>query len=77
MSSPSSLSGGTVAEVERQLILATVEHCGGTREKAAEILGISLKTLYNRFREYEADSNSSIYDDTSLAHQIHFQARPR
>lgn len=48
--------GSTVAEVERSLILATMAHCGGTKERAAEMLGISLKTLYNRFREYDADN---------------------
>ena len=44
--------GSKIAEAERRLIFATLEQCGGTKEKAAEILGISLKTLYNRLREY-------------------------
>lgn len=44
--------GSSIADVERQLILATLERCGGGREQAAETLGISLKTLYNRLREY-------------------------
>jgi len=47
--------GSTVAEVERRLMLATLEQCGGTKEKAAQMLGISLKTLYNRLREYESE----------------------
>lgn len=46
--------GSSVAEVERSLILATLEQCHGTKEKAAEMLGISLKTLYNRLKEYGA-----------------------
>jgi two-component system response regulator AtoC len=46
--------GCKVAEVERRLIIATLEQCGGTKERAAEILGISLKTLYNRLREYNS-----------------------
>ncbi|MES2356642.1 MAG: sigma-54 dependent transcriptional regulator [Pseudomonadota bacterium] len=45
--------GSTVAEVERQLILATLEQCK-SKEKAADMLNISLKTLYNRLQEYEA-----------------------
>jgi DNA-binding NtrC family response regulator len=49
--------GCKVSEVERRLILATLEQCGGTKERAAEILGISLKTLYNRLREYNSQNN--------------------
>jgi DNA-binding NtrC family response regulator len=45
--------GMPVAEAERRLILATLEHCDGDKKKAAEILGISLKTLYNRLNEYK------------------------
>ncbi len=45
--------GTSIAEAERQLILATLKACGGSREKAAAKLGISPKTLYNRLRSYE------------------------
>ena len=45
--------GSTIADMERALILATLEHCGGAKERSAEMLGISLKTLYNRLRSYE------------------------
>jgi len=44
--------GGTLDDSERQLIFATLEHCGGDKKRAAEILGISLKTLYNRLNLY-------------------------
>ncbi|MFN9775318.1 MAG: sigma-54-dependent transcriptional regulator [Burkholderiales bacterium] len=44
--------GASIAEVERQLIFATLEHCGGVKERTADVLGISLKTLYTRLREY-------------------------
>ena len=44
--------GSSVADAERRLILATLEHCGGDKKRAAEILGISLKTLYNRLNLY-------------------------
>ena len=47
--------GTSVAEVERNLIFATLEKCGGCKGKAAEILGVSMKTLYNRLRRYEND----------------------
>ena len=45
--------GSTIADMERALILATLAHCGGAKERSAEMLGISLKTLYNRLRSYE------------------------
>jgi two-component system response regulator AtoC len=44
--------GVPLAEADRQLILATLERCGGVKKLAAETLGISLKTLYNRLDEY-------------------------
>ena len=47
--------GTAIAEMERKLIFATLDHCGGRREQAAEMLGVSAKTLYNRLREYERD----------------------
>lgn len=46
--------GTSLGEVERRLILATLEHCEGDKKKAAEVLGISIKTLYNRINEYKA-----------------------
>jgi len=46
--------GSSIAEIERRLILATLEQTGGDKKRAAEILGISLKTLYNRLNVYEA-----------------------
>ena len=46
------LVGRTVAEVERDLILATLKHCFGNRTRAANLLGISIRTLRNKIREY-------------------------
>jgi two-component system response regulator AtoC len=46
--------GTSVPEIERQLILATLESYGGDKKKTAEVLKISIKTLYNRLREYSA-----------------------
>jgi DNA-binding NtrC family response regulator len=46
------LVGRTVSEVERDLILDTLDHCLGNRTHAANILGISIRTLRNKLREY-------------------------
>jgi DNA-binding NtrC family response regulator len=47
--------GRTVADVERDLILETLKHCQGNRTRAANILGISLRTLRNKLAVYAAD----------------------
>jgi DNA-binding NtrC family response regulator len=49
------LVGRTVAEVERDLILETLKHCLGNRTHAANVLGISIRTLRNKLNEYSAD----------------------
>jgi DNA-binding NtrC family response regulator len=45
--------GTTVAHAERRLIEATLMHTEGNRTRAAAILGISIKTLFNKLRDYE------------------------
>ena len=45
--------GSSAAEVEQRLILATLEACGGNKQRAAEVLGVSLKTIYNRLTAYK------------------------
>jgi DNA-binding NtrC family response regulator len=47
--------GTSLAEMERQAILATLDHCRGNKRRAAEMLGVSLKTLYNRLTAYQSD----------------------
>jgi DNA-binding NtrC family response regulator len=46
--------GTTVDDVERELILQTLASTGQNKTRAAELLGISLKTLHNKLKEYEA-----------------------
>jgi len=48
--------GTPLAEVERTLILATLQRFGNHKEKTAAALGVSLKTLYNRLKEYAQES---------------------
>ena len=46
--------GTALAEIERQAIYATLDLCDGNKRRCAEMLGVSLKTLYNRLSEYQA-----------------------
>ena len=48
------LVGRRMEEVERDLILETLSHCLGNRTRAAEMLGISIRTLRNKLHEYRA-----------------------
>jgi DNA-binding NtrC family response regulator len=50
--STQALIGRTVADVERDLILDTLYHCLGNRTHAANILGISIRTLRNKLKQY-------------------------
>jgi DNA-binding NtrC family response regulator len=50
-----SLVGRTVADVERDLILETLNHCLGNRTHAANILGISIRTLRNKLKQYSEE----------------------
>jgi DNA-binding NtrC family response regulator len=51
----STLVGRTVADVERDLIIETLQHCLGNRTHAAGILGISIRTLRNKLQQYKQD----------------------
>jgi DNA-binding NtrC family response regulator len=47
--------GMTVDEAERRLILLTLEHTNNNKTRAAEVLGISLKTLHNKLNRLRAE----------------------
>ncbi len=52
--------GISLAEMERQTIFATLDHCNGNKKRTAELLGVSLKTLYNRLTEYAAEQPAGL-----------------
>jgi DNA-binding NtrC family response regulator len=52
--------GTTVEEAEKGLILRTLEHTKNNKTRAAEILGISLKTLHNKLKEYGSKEVSAV-----------------
>ncbi len=51
--------GMTIAEGEKNLILKTLESCGDNRTRAAELLGISVRTLRNKLHEYRINESHS------------------
>lgn len=51
----SELVGQNIADVERELILKTLEHCRGNRTNAASMLGISVRTMRNKLRTFLSD----------------------
>ena len=48
------LIGSTVDEIERELVLQTLARCDGNRTRAARVLGLSVRTLRNKIRQYSA-----------------------
>lgn len=49
------LVGRTIADVERDMIINTLDHCLGNRTHAANVLGISIRTLRNKLAQYRDD----------------------
>ena len=49
--------GQTVANMERKLIINTIDHCLGNRTNAANILGISIRTLRNKLKQYDDEGH--------------------
>ena len=52
--------GTPLAEAQREIILATLAHFGGSKPDAAEALGVSLKTLYNRLQQYQPRAGDGV-----------------
>jgi len=49
------LIGSTVGEIERELVLQTLARCNGNRTHAARVLGLSVRTMRNKIRQYSAE----------------------
>ena len=59
--------GQTVAQMEKTLILDTLNHCLGNRTHAANILGISIRTLRNKLNEYADEGVQIIAPQSGVA----------
>lgn len=55
-----SMVGRTISDVEKELIIDTLDHCLGNRTQAAHILGISIRTLRNKLKMYTESDNCSM-----------------
>jgi DNA-binding NtrC family response regulator len=51
------LIGSTVGEIERELVLQTLARCDGNRTHAARMLGLSVRTLRNKIRQYSTEGS--------------------
>jgi two-component system response regulator HydG len=54
------IPGATMAEIERYAVLETLKATGGSTSRAAEILGISARTIQYRLHEYNAAPRSDV-----------------
>ena len=55
--------GTTLAECERDVIFTTLAHCKGNKTRAAGILGVSVKTMYNRLNAYQQEAAGKALND--------------
>ena len=65
--------GSKLADAEQRLICATLGHCGGNKTLTAEVLGVSLKTLYNRLNEYQ----TKLFLPDSIGRSTHYGLQAR
>jgi DNA-binding NtrC family response regulator len=63
------LEGATLADVEREVILSALHGSDGNRTHAAQTLGISVRTLRNRIREYR--QLGILVPEPGMARRIH------
>jgi two-component system response regulator FlrC len=56
---------GTRSDMERRLIFATLERVGGNRNRAAEALGVSVRTIRNRLRQYREEAAMAVAAPTA------------
>jgi DNA-binding NtrC family response regulator len=54
--------GTSLDDAERALIMATLDSVSGSKAKAAQVLGISLKTLYNRLHAYRSNGFDAVQE---------------
>ena len=54
----------TVDEAEQKLIMVTLDAAGGNKTRAAEMLGISLKTLHNKLNRFKEASATGVTSAT-------------
>jgi DNA-binding NtrC family response regulator len=61
------LVGRDIADVERALILKTLELCQGNRTHAAQILGVSVRTIHNKLRLWRPSMEEAAEPEMDVA----------
>ena len=64
--------GTSMYEANRRLVLSTLLYCGGVKKNAADLLGISLKSLYNRLEEYKCNEKLQLLP-SSKSLPLHYE----
>jgi two-component system, NtrC family, response regulator HydG len=57
------IPGATLFEIEREAILRTLDQCGGSTARAAEVLGVSIRKIQYRLKEYRSGANGRRRDE--------------
>ncbi|HEY6005153.1 MAG TPA: helix-turn-helix domain-containing protein, partial [Anaeromyxobacter sp.] len=52
------IPGATLFEIEREAILRTLDQCGGSTARAAEVLGVSIRKIQYRLKEYRSGASN-------------------
>jgi DNA-binding NtrC family response regulator len=67
--------GTTLAEAEREVLLATLRHCDGNKRRAAAMLGVSVKTIYNKLGHHRGPPSARAATVSRISPALHAAGR--
>jgi DNA-binding NtrC family response regulator len=67
--------GATLAEAEREVLLATLRHCDGNKRRAAALLGVSVKTIYNKLGHHRGPTSLCAATVSRIPAPVHAAVR--
>ena len=71
------IPGATLFEIEREAILRTLDQCGGSTARAAEVLGVSIRKIQYRLKEYRSGATGPPRRDELAGREVGARARLR